>query len=82
MSADLQKIQSLFPGRIVTKILDYNKKCYVVEVVDKINEVNYDDPYYVVTKKDYKKELFLPNLDLDTFFNKLEHSMIYNIEET
>lgn len=81
MFFDLKKIQALFPGRIIARIIDYNDKCYVVEVSDDVNEVNYSDPFYAVLKNNYHKQIFLPNLDIDTFFDKLEHNTIYNIDE-
>ena len=81
MTFDLKKMQNLFPKQIVTRVIDYNDKCYVVEVVNDLDKTNYGNPYYVIRKEDEKKQIFLPNLDIDTFFDKLEHNTIYNIDE-
>ena len=81
MAFDLKKMQSLFPKQIVTRVIDYNDKCYVAEVVNNLGETNYGDPYYVVSKKSGEKQIFLPNVDLEIFFDRLEKHTVYSIND-
>lgn len=69
-----------FPDLTVTRVIDYDRKHYVVEALRDINSADYNCPYYGVDKNSGKITSFIPTLDLDAFFDAAENRTLYSAD--
>lgn len=67
------EIISKFKGHIVTKILDYNDKYFVVEAMDRAK----DSALYTVNKNSGLVGGFAPMSDFNTFSDALKNRVIF-----
>ena len=67
-----------FPELTVLRCVDYADDFYVLEAVEDQDAIDYNSPYYALSKTDGRIMSFAPNLDLDAFFDAVENRTVYS----
>lgn len=75
----IKKFKREFPELTITRVLDYDKRHFVVEAVKSLDISDYNCPYYGVDKRTGKITSFIPTFDLDAFFDAIENRTIYSL---
>ena len=70
---------SKFPELTVTLVIDYDKDHFVIEALKNIGVADYNSPYYGVDKRNGNVTSFIPQLDLDAFFEAVDNRTVYSI---
>lgn len=78
-SEAIKKFKREFPELTITRVLDYDKRHFVVEAVKSLDTSDYNCPYYGVDKRTGKVTSFIPTFDLDEFFDAIEKRTVYSL---
>lgn len=68
-----------FPELTITRVLDYDKKHFVIEAVKDLEIADYNCPYYGLDKHSGEITSFIPTFDLDEFFDAIENRTVYSM---
>lgn len=61
---------------VVTKAADFNKDCFLVNAVEDPNETYYNDPFYLIGKKDGFVYRFHHSENMNTFIDAINNREI------
>ena len=75
----IAKFTSKFPELTATLVIDYDKDHFVIEALKNIDVADYNSPYYGVDKRNGNVTSFIPQLDLDAFFEAVGNRTVYSI---
>ena len=68
-----------FPELTITRVLDYDRKHFVIEAVKDLDIADYNCPYYGLDKHSGEITSFIPTFDLDEFFDAIENRTVYSM---
>lgn len=67
------------PKLTIVSCIDYDKKCYVIEAVENLNEKNYNSPFYAVDKHNGNVYSFIPSFNIKAFMEASKKRTVYRI---
>lgn len=80
---NVNKVMSVFrakfPKLTITRVIDYDREHFVVEALEDLSKLNYNNPYYGVDKKSSKITGFIPSFDMDAFIDAVENRTVYSL---
>lgn len=63
---------------IVTSVIDYDNKSYVIEAVPDLEKTYYNDPYWTVDKNTHEIKEFNPSVDIEKFMEAVNRHLVYS----
>lgn len=68
-----------YPKLIITRVIDYDKRHFVIEAVENMKSPDYGGSFYGVDKKTKEVTGFFPSLDIEAFFDAMENRTKHSI---
>lgn len=73
--------KKLLPELTVTLVANFNDDYLLIEAVQNPNEPDYNDPYYLLSKKKPEVAPYLPALDMDRFHKAITDKVLWKYGE-